>query len=1030
MWPTMSVAKEISQAEADATWEQLGAVPRDQLEVAIQRTQELGATAFKAKDYKKAYEYYNTVVTGTEYLQQTGPTPNDATYLVNALSNRSACKLGLGDAAGAFKDAREPGVPRRAPRRQSPRLARRPVTAPRRSECVRLRPKWQKAWYRFGRALYDQGKVAEAEAAFAEGIQLDLGNGEMLRWRAKCRKRLDELRVDAMKKKRYATDYSKFAAVEAEADIPDEDANTSYRQTDAPVVDTVEEMHDLMNKKQQAQLDAQAPTDIYFRSDMIFLPQAESPAELQEEGAFAAMAAYLEQSTSLYMPMRAVLSLHQPHLPMYVRCINFVADTLRALDLRGHWVHVGVGSGVPILATASLPRDVADRVTALTAHGSPFLDTMAAHLLHRHGWRDRVELVRKPVEQVLVDESQGTKLEELRRAEEPEALRKPALVLVVDPDLFDEGLLGLRVLPYVRHARRALCIPTPLVVPARARVFAMPVAVTIPKACGFDLGEMDEYRWGPWYEEFDVAGCIQKENGGVTFLGDAVEVFDFDFGADDIDDALPVQAKKKLEFAAKADATFNGVVFWFQLQMVQEGFDESYGNAPDLEGAGGPRPAGALNQALQWVDPVKVKRGQTIRLNASHNSTRIRFEVLAPERLLPAVHRHAISRWHFEMVADETRNRAFYDGIIGAVEEIKRGKLMVPSPKNGRRAPTCEVVDFGTGSGLLALMSVRAGATKVTGFDNQGHVVNVARKLMKHHGYEKQVRIIRKDCRQVVMGKDMANRADLLVMELFDYGFLGEGCLHFVHFAWNNVLKEDALILPKGGRILAMLVQLLPDDVEGFDLSPWAVFRFQSDYYGIDLRNQPHVRLSEPFEVFDFDFSRENWLNTPPEAGGEWHDDVKIVADGKLNAVVFWHEIYVWGDVTIPTGPDDPRTCWYQACQQVEELTLKKDAHLPVRATHQGSRVTFGVDRDGLKDAYDDMRTETPLYDPLWLQIHNRLVEQSGKLEKTMAFNSEARQQATDALVSIAVDPARFGRAGRYIEGSKACQFCWSFFMG
>ncbi|KAH8061467.1 hypothetical protein JL722_4091 [Aureococcus anophagefferens] len=160
---------------------------RCRLEVAIQRTQELGATAFKAKDYKKAYEYYNTVVTGTEYLQQTGPSPNDSTYLVNALSNRSACKLGLGDAAGAF--ATPQPAPARAttiaaPRRDDPppRLARRPIHAPRRSECVRLRPKWQKAWYRF--AAYDQGKVAEAEAAFAEGIQLDLGNGEMLRWRA------------------------------------------------------------------------------------------------------------------------------------------------------------------------------------------------------------------------------------------------------------------------------------------------------------------------------------------------------------------------------------------------------------------------------------------------------------------------------------------------------------------------------------------------------------------------------------------------------------------------------------------------------------------------------------------------------------------------------------------------------------------------------------------------------------------------------------------------------------------------------
>ena len=48
------------------------------------------------------------------------------------------------------------------------------------------------------------------------------------------------------------------------------------------------------------------------------------------------------------------------------------------------------------------------------------------------------------------------------------------------------------------------------------------------------------------------------------------------------------------------------------------------------------------------------------------------------------------------------------------------------------------------------------------------------------------------------MGKDLQRRADLLVMELFDYGFLGEGCLHFVHFAWNNCLAEDGAIMPRG----------------------------------------------------------------------------------------------------------------------------------------------------------------------------------------------------------------------------------------
>ena len=141
---------QITQGEADATWAQLGSVPREQLEQGIARTNELGATAFKAKDFTKAYEYYNTVVTGTEYLQQTGPTPEDATYVVNALANRSACKLGMKDAAGARADA---------------------------SECCRLRPKWQKGWFRFGRALYDEGNFPAAEAAFSRLVDLEPTSG-------------------------------------------------------------------------------------------------------------------------------------------------------------------------------------------------------------------------------------------------------------------------------------------------------------------------------------------------------------------------------------------------------------------------------------------------------------------------------------------------------------------------------------------------------------------------------------------------------------------------------------------------------------------------------------------------------------------------------------------------------------------------------------------------------------------------------------------------------------------------------------
>ena len=61
----------ISAAELDATWRQLERVPRPDLARALARAQELGAAAFKRKDYQGAYDHYNQAVTGLEYLART-----------------------------------------------------------------------------------------------------------------------------------------------------------------------------------------------------------------------------------------------------------------------------------------------------------------------------------------------------------------------------------------------------------------------------------------------------------------------------------------------------------------------------------------------------------------------------------------------------------------------------------------------------------------------------------------------------------------------------------------------------------------------------------------------------------------------------------------------------------------------------------------------------------------------------------------------------------------------------------------------
>ena len=64
------------------------------------------------------------------------------------------------------------------------------------------------------------------------------------------------------------------------------------------------------------------------------------------------------------------------------------------------------------------------------------------------------------------------------------------------------------------------------------------------------------------------------------------------------------------------------------------------------------------------------------------------------------------------------------------------------------------------------------------------------------------------------------------------------------------------------------------------------------------------------------------------------------------------------------------------------------------------------------------------------LALHNELAAQSAQLEKTVVFSSEARQEAADAALGVAVDPARLGRGGRYVDPDVAQQFAWTFFQG
>lgn len=182
-------------------------------------------------------------------------------------------------------------------------------------------------------------------------------------------------------------------------------------------------------------------------------------------------------------------------------------------------------------------------------------------------------------------------------------------------EIFDVGLLGEFVLPALAHARRNLLAEAATIVPARARVWMMPVEsseihelfhVDNRNACGFDLEAFNEFA-KRGYEQLAIRRYAH------TALAEPVAVLDFDF-AQDIPDRTVT-----LELTPSRGGLVHAWVFWFTLYLDdQSQFD-----------------TGPFGQDTCWAQAVQVEpsplaiaRNSPIRVKASQTQTNIRFSLI------------------------------------------------------------------------------------------------------------------------------------------------------------------------------------------------------------------------------------------------------------------------------------------------------------------------------------------------------------------------------------------------------------------
>jgi predicted RNA methylase len=281
----------------------------------------------------------------------------------------------------------------------------------------------------------------------------------------------------------------------------------------------------------------------------------------------------------------------------------------------------------------------------------------------------------------------------------------------------------------------------------------------------------------------------------------------------------------------------------------------------------------------------------------------------------------AVAQWHFPMMNDAIRNDAYEDAIKRIVN------------------PETIVLDIGTGSGLLSLMAARAGAKHVYTCEMNSLIADKAREIIAVNGFVDRITVLGMKSTDIRVGKDMPVRADVLVSEILDVGLLAEGVLSTVQHAKDNLLIENALIVPQEAEVYAVLLnsqelrnEYFVDRVSGFNLSPFNEFSTR-EYIQQRIDTFEHECLTDPTRLFSIRLDGSRVL---PESV---NIEVPVVRDGVCHAVAFWFRVRVFEDSSIDTGPGD-KGCWKQAVMPLESpIVLSQSDTAVISAEHDCNRI-------------------------------------------------------------------------------------------
>jgi len=301
-----------------------------------------------------------------------------------------------------------------------------------------------------------------------------------------------------------------------------------------------------------------------------------------------------------------------------------------------------------------------------------------------------------------------------------------------------------------------------------------------------------------------------------------------------------------------------------------------------------------------------------------------------PERLATKTSSlvEAVNDFHFAMLNDHDRNSFYKKALTEAVK------------------PTDIVLEIGTGSGLLAMMSAQAGAEHVYAVEANRDLTALAQKLIKQNDLDKKITVINKLSTHVKVGEDIPRKANVLVSEILGTLLLGESALAFVSECRQRHLAPGATIIPAAGSQFISLIQseeiasitsvgaVENINLDGFDALQDTVNVVFTKQYGFRLSSVDYKTIVPRVCVAEVDFYEDNPGSLPLEK----RIHVTCEKSGTIHCVMLFWEAYADRERTqvMSTDPEATRDNfprdmqWGQALQLVEDASKNEIRPVPL----------------------------------------------------------------------------------------------------